>query len=120
MTLRVNPKSRRFRHDERGSVAILFGLLAIPMLMFIGLAVDYGRAWAAKRNLREAVDAAAIAASAYKLDKKSSSSFNTADGLITQSEGKSVKQVAIDYLKSNSSLRYMKNLTPDARRPRGR
>ena len=87
MKTALSPKLRRFRKDDRGTVAIMFGLLAIPMVMFVGFAVDYSRVVAADRDLQEAVDAAALAAALYKLEKNSSSSRVTSDGEITQGEG---------------------------------
>ncbi len=105
----------RFRNDNRGNVAIMFGLLAVPMVMFVGIAVDYSRVMAADRDLQEAVDAAAIAAAVYKMEKKAKSSDGDWDGQITQSEGKSTRQVALDYVRESAALRYMKNVLPDAR-----
>lgn len=115
MRIRFSNKIRRFNQDERGTVAVMFGLLAVPMVMFIGFAVDYSRVLAADRDLQEAVDAAAIAAAVYKADKIASSTDSNWDGQISQSDGKSAKQVAIEYVKGNSSLQYLKNLVPDAR-----
>ena len=106
---------RRFHKEERGTAAIMFGVLAIPMVMFIGFAVDYSRVMAADHDLQEAVDAAAIAAAVYKVEKLSSSSSTQSDGQISQTEGKSVRQVALDYVNENSALRYLKNIVPDAR-----
>lgn len=47
--------------DRRGAVAILFGLLLVPILVSIGLAVDVGRAYYVKQRLSHALDAAALA-----------------------------------------------------------
>ena len=52
---------RAFIFDRRGSIAIQFGLLAVPMIAFVGLAIDYSRAVAAREALKQVVDAAAIA-----------------------------------------------------------
>jgi Flp pilus assembly protein TadG len=51
---------RRFKSDERGATAMIFGLAIIPVMMAAGAAVDYGRASAAKLQLQRAVDAAAL------------------------------------------------------------
>lgn len=114
MAKNVSVKLKRFNGDERGTVAIMFGLLAIPMVMFVGLAVDYSRVMSADRDLQEAVDAAAIAAAVYKMEKKASSESNST-GTISQSQGKSTKQMAVDYVNNNSSVRWMNGITPDAR-----
>ena len=53
---------RDFRQDERGGVAIMFGLIVIVLAMFSGLAIDYSRLILAKRTLQDCADAAALAA----------------------------------------------------------
>jgi hypothetical protein len=53
---------RSFAADRRGSVAVIFGLLAIPVLGIIGSAIDYGRALKAKQDLQSVLDGAALAA----------------------------------------------------------
>lgn len=50
--------------DRRGAVAIIFALTLIPVLGFIGGAIDYARAYAAKTKLQTALDAAILAAGA--------------------------------------------------------
>lgn len=52
---------RKFAKDRRGSFAIQFGLMAIPLTVCTGLAVDGGRAFLARFELASAVDAAALA-----------------------------------------------------------
>ncbi|MGO4683191.1 pilus assembly protein TadG-related protein [Hyphomicrobium sp. 2TAF46] len=51
----------RFAADSRGDVAILFGLMALVLVMMIGLAVDYGRLINARNQTLEAADAAVLA-----------------------------------------------------------
>ena len=51
---------RRFAADDRGNVAIMFGLALLPMLMFAGSAVDYSRASAERTRLQSAVDATGL------------------------------------------------------------
>jgi Flp pilus assembly protein TadG len=52
----------QFARDDRGAVAVLFGLFFIVILMCIGLAVDYARTTHAKSEISAAADAAALAA----------------------------------------------------------
>lgn len=52
---------RRFARNKRGNVAILFGLSIIPILLGIGVAVDYGRALIVHERMSSAADAAALA-----------------------------------------------------------
>jgi Flp pilus assembly protein TadG len=50
-----------FLSDRSGTTGMLFASLLIPMLGFIGLAIDFGRAHHASTRLRAIVDSAAIA-----------------------------------------------------------
>jgi Flp pilus assembly protein TadG len=51
----------RFRCDARGNVAIITGLLAIPLVIGAGVAIDVARASRSQNALQVAVDAAALA-----------------------------------------------------------
>ena len=52
---------RAFARDAKGNVAILFGLALIPMLIGVGVAIDYGRALIIRDRMADAADAAALA-----------------------------------------------------------
>lgn len=56
------PHCRRFQSDERGTIAILFALMAVPMLGMISAGIDYGMALRTHGSLQRAADAAAAAA----------------------------------------------------------
>ena len=63
--LRPGPVARLGR-DRRGSVLVLFGLLACVLMLFVGLAVDVTLAVRFRSALQNAADAAALAgASVY-------------------------------------------------------
>ncbi len=51
----------RFLKDTRGAFAMQFALLAIPLTVCTGLAIDGGRAFLARFELASALDAAALA-----------------------------------------------------------
>ncbi|MBL8566939.1 MAG: pilus assembly protein [Hyphomicrobiaceae bacterium] len=51
----------KFRRDERGAIAILFGLMAVVMMMFIGAAIDMSKWLSARTDTLNAVDAAVLA-----------------------------------------------------------
>ena len=51
---------RRFRRDRSGNVAIVFALLAVPMLGAVGCAIDYSRANQIRSKLQSAADAASV------------------------------------------------------------
>ena len=48
--------------SEHGQVWVLFGLAIAVLMIFVGMAIDYGRAYVAKTTLSKAVDAAALTA----------------------------------------------------------
>lgn len=50
-----------FRRENKGNVAMLFGLFILPMFATIGMAIDYAQAITAHQKLQTLVDKAAIA-----------------------------------------------------------
>ena len=54
-------KARDFWSDQRGGTAILFAVAAIPIMMMVGIAVDYARVIKFKAQVQAAVDATALA-----------------------------------------------------------
>lgn len=61
-----------FRRDERGTVMITFGLMAIMLFLAVGVAVDFARTHHAYSRLASAADAAALAAGKALLDGRNS------------------------------------------------
>jgi Flp pilus assembly protein TadG len=55
---------KHLSRNESGMVAPLFGLLIIPIVMLIGIAVDYSRVMRVQDRLQSSVDAAIVAAMA--------------------------------------------------------
>jgi Flp pilus assembly protein TadG len=55
----------RFAAERSGAVMLLFGILLIPLLLGIGLAMDYSRALKTKQNLGQALDSAALAVGSW-------------------------------------------------------
>lgn len=53
---------KRFLKDTRGNIAMMFGILAIPLIATTGAAVDYSRAYEQRMIVQDALDAAALAA----------------------------------------------------------
>ncbi len=51
----------QFLNDKRGAFAMQFGLMVIPLVLCVGLAIDGGRVFLARFNLMSALDAAALA-----------------------------------------------------------
>ncbi len=57
---------RRLSRETNGTVAVLFGVMLVPLIIAIGAGLDYGRDAAIRAKLQSAVDGAALAgASAY-------------------------------------------------------
>jgi len=50
-----------FARDAKGNVAILFGIALLPVLLGVGVAVDYGRALIVRDRMADAADSAALA-----------------------------------------------------------
>lgn len=50
----------RFHRDERGAALVIFIIVLIPILLLSAVGVDLGQAYIVKRQLRGAVDAAAL------------------------------------------------------------
>jgi Flp pilus assembly protein TadG len=53
---------RRLGRDERGAMALMMGLMAVPLLFAVGAGVDYGTANMSKAKLDAVADTAALAA----------------------------------------------------------
>src|SRR5580700_8530416 len=59
---RIPYKVKRFRRDEGGTVAMMMGLAAIPLIFAVGAGIDYGTANMAKSKLDAVADTAALSA----------------------------------------------------------
>ena len=57
---RFSAAARRFAAARDGNVAVLFTLAAIPIVTFVGMAVDYSRANAARSSMQAAMDSTAL------------------------------------------------------------
>jgi Flp pilus assembly protein TadG len=66
----------RFRGDRRGTIAIQFALLAVPMVLFAGLAIDYAQLVRVRTVLNGAADSAVLATVATQ-----SQAYTTATGM---------------------------------------
>ena len=61
----------RFLRDRRGSIAPLLAVAALPVMMAVGMAVDFGRASAARASFQTAVDSTALMLSKKAADMSS-------------------------------------------------
>lgn len=61
------PPTRR-RQAQRGGIALLFALMLLPLMGFVGLALDMGRIYVNKTELQSAADACALSAAMHLRD----------------------------------------------------
>lgn len=54
-----------FTRDKRGNVAIIFGIVLIPLMIAMGSAVDFSRAFLKQKSLASAVDTAVLAGGVF-------------------------------------------------------
>jgi Flp pilus assembly protein TadG len=69
--LPASPSTRpvfRFAADRRGAVALMFGLMVLPLFGAVGLAIDFGSVMTARTKAQMASDAAALQASGVARD----------------------------------------------------
>ncbi len=57
---RLRAAARRFTGANEGNIAILFGIAVIPIVTFVGAAVDYTRANAARSSMQAALNSTAL------------------------------------------------------------
>ena len=57
---RICAAARRFTGANEGNIAILFGIAVIPIITFVGAAVDYTRANSARSSMQAALDSTAL------------------------------------------------------------
>lgn len=79
---------RRLMSDRRGVVALNFGLMLLPMLGAIGLAIDFGNIMTARTKAQMAADAAALQASGVARDLLKTSDGSASSTAAALAEGK--------------------------------
>lgn len=100
---------QQFRISERGNVMMMFALLTIPMIAFVGAAVDYSRGNSAKAAMQAAVDSTALMLSkdaqsltGAQLNQKATAYFRA---LMTRPEVKNIVVTPVLSLPSQGSFR---------------
>jgi Flp pilus assembly protein TadG len=105
---RFRGDAARFAADDRGNIAVIFAIALVPLLGFVGAAVDYTRANAARSSMQAALDSTALMVSkdltqgiitTSDIPTKAQAYFNA---LYTNSDAKSVS-VSATYTAANSS-----------------
>jgi Flp pilus assembly protein TadG len=57
---RISEAARRFAGADQGNIAVIFGIVCIPLITFVGAAIDYSRLNAARSSMQSAIDSAAL------------------------------------------------------------
>ena len=56
----IREAAKRFVGANKGNVAVIFALAAVPLISFVGAAIDYSRASAARSAMQSAMDSTAL------------------------------------------------------------
>jgi Flp pilus assembly protein TadG len=96
----------RFARARSGNIAITFAIALIPLLAFVGAAIDYSRANALKASLQSALDSTALMVSKSAASKDSTALQTSADtyfnALFQRPEAKNVK-ISVSYSSTGGS-----------------
>src|SRR5689334_9101753 len=110
----LRSRVRTFRHATAGNVILTFALATIPMVGFVGAAVDYSRGNSAKAAMQQAIDATGLILSRdaqslteAQLKQKADQLFKT---LINRPEIQNIVVTPVLYTPEESTFR----LTVDA------
>jgi len=89
-TRRIGQAASRFAKANDGNIAVIFAIALLPMLGFVGAAIDYGRATMARSSMQAALDSTALMLSR-----------DLVQGLITTSQINTKAQVYFSALYTN-------------------
>jgi Flp pilus assembly protein TadG len=106
---------RQFRNANRGNVILTFTLATIPMVGFVGAAVDYSRGNSAKAAMQQAIDATGLILSRdaqslteAQLKQKADQLFRT---LINRTEIQNIVVTPVLYTPEESTFRLVVDAT---------
>ncbi|MDI4238685.1 pilus assembly protein [Bradyrhizobium sp. Arg237L] len=57
---RLSTAARRFAAADQGNIAVIFALASVPIITFVGAAIDYSRANSARSSMQAALDSTAL------------------------------------------------------------
>ncbi|MCA1453502.1 pilus assembly protein [Bradyrhizobium sp. BRP22] len=57
---RLRTAARRFAGADQGNIAVIFALASVPVVTFVGAAIDYSRVNAARSSMQAALDSTAL------------------------------------------------------------
>ncbi len=93
---RLSRHTGRFVRAENGNIAVLFAIALLPVLGFVGAAIDYSRASSARSSMQAALDSTALMVSRdfstgkIKASDIASAAQNYFNALYTNTDGQSV------------------------------
>lgn len=88
--------TRRFCRDTAGNVALLFGLMVVPLALASGVGIDYARAASIRASLQSTADSAALAgASAYISPASSAAAQTLASNYVTKGTAPFLSQMTL-------------------------
>ena len=91
---RVRTAARHFAKADQGNIAVLFAIAAVPILSFVGAAIDYTRANSARSSMQAALDSTALMVAK-----------DLSDGTITASDVNTKAQAYFTALYTNTDAR---------------
>jgi Flp pilus assembly protein TadG len=50
----------RFRRDQRGNIVVIFGIVLVPLVTFMGMAIDYSRLGRARATMQSVLDSVSL------------------------------------------------------------
>jgi Flp pilus assembly protein TadG len=89
---------RRLRRDERGSMALMMGLMAVPLLFAVGAGVDYGTANMSKAKFDAVADTAALAAVDHQNISSTAAAAQTVAENVFNAEATNLPNVSVSNL----------------------
>jgi Flp pilus assembly protein TadG len=60
ITTRIREAAGRFASDSQGNIAMIFAIALVPLISFVGAAIDYSRASNARTSMQAALDSTAL------------------------------------------------------------
>jgi len=91
---RVRTAAGRFAKADQGNIAVLFAIATVPILSFVGAAIDYTRANSARSSMQAALDSTALMVAK-----------DLSDGTITASQTNTKAQAYFTALYNNNDAR---------------
>src|ERR1700726_4719445 len=99
---RIRSALAEFGRSDRGNIAVIFAIACVPLISFMGAAIDYSRANAARSSMQAALDSTALMVS-----KDLSSGIITTSQISTQAQAyfaalytnKDAQSVSTDFMK---------------------